>query len=155
VDVYKDDLVFFSKKESNTFIIIGETILGIPKSELGTDYIYAGDRYCITLDKHLHRSIHLLLYLVNSFLMCLIIGRNFGGLSKMSIEKRKKYLNRWKNNKIPLFRTSFVTLKALSGWSIYSLEKTWEEIKYPGSPIGREDKIPTLLYGKHPWRRPQ
>ena len=51
-------------------------------------------------------------------------------------------------------RTGYNTLKSISGWSFYSLEKKIiQEIpSYPGRTIGREQETPTLLEGKEPWK---
>ena len=47
-----------------------------------------------------------------------------------------------------------MTLKAICGWSYYSIEENFKkEIPdFPGKTIGREKETPTLLHGKENWK---
>jgi hypothetical protein len=145
------NLSYLSKNEVSTVLHIGEALLGVPQDELGIEFIQAYDEAVVSLDNFLHRDIHILLYLFNSRIMSILIGRSFKKYNSMTLEKREQYTNRWMKSKFPLFRTVYRTLQSLCGWSYYSLEKCHEEMDYPGHTIGREHETPTFLYGKEPW----
>lgn len=130
---------------------ISETILGIPKNELGEEFLQEFDRFIGTLEGYLIKNIKILLFTLNCRFSATIFVLRFKKFTDLPIEKREQYLAKWSLSRIALLRTAYVTLKALSGWSFYALEKSWPEFNYPGHTIGREHETPTLLYGKQPW----
>lgn len=146
------ELNFFKPKEIDLFYKIGETILGIPQSELNEVFLKEADRFINTLDTFLLDQLHVLFILVNSRFISLVTILRFKKFQNLSIEKRERFLQNWSKSKIPILRTGVVTLKALCGWSYYSLEKCWEEIEFKGPTIGKENITPTLLFGKTTWK---
>ncbi|MHA2090221.1 MAG: hypothetical protein ACW98K_05125 [Candidatus Kariarchaeaceae archaeon] len=146
-----DDLNFLSDKNAELITLIGETILGVPRSELGSEYVNSVDSTVWALDDYLRKDIKTLLWLFNSRVTSIIIGRSFRKFSSMQMEDREKYILKWMKSRIPILRTAYTTLRSLCGWSYYSLQKSHPEMNYPGHTIGREHQTPTLLYGKEPW----
>lgn len=147
----KKQLDFFKSKEIDLFYKIGETILGIPKSDLTDAFIKEADRFINTLDSFLFNELHKLLFLVNSRFISFLTIFRFKKFQDLSPEKRENFFLNWSNSKIPILRTGFTTLKAICGWSFYSLEKCWDEIGFLGPTIGKENVTPTLLFGKSTW----
>ncbi len=143
-------LNFLKKKEIPKVLVIGETLLGVPIVELGEDYVYELDRIVTTLDDFLHRDIHTLIWLFSSRLAALLVGKSFKPFKNMNPTKRENYMKKWIKSRIPIFRTAYVTLRALTSWSYYTSEKGEAEVDFLGSTIGREHELPTLLYGKEP-----
>ncbi|MFV2014252.1 MAG: hypothetical protein ACC656_02400 [Candidatus Heimdallarchaeota archaeon] len=143
-------LTFLKKREVNKVLTIGETLLGVPKEELGEDFVYELDRIITLLEDFLHKDIHTLIWLINSRFAALIVGKSFKPLKNMNPTKREKYMEKWMKSRIPIFRTSYVTLRAFASWAYYTSERGESEINFPGLTIGREHELPTLLYGKEP-----
>ena len=150
VDLKSAKLEFFNKKSAKKAMIIGEAILGVPQSQLGIEFIEEMDRYILTLDSFLHKDIKTLFWLFCSRFSGLVFGRSLRPFTKMSEAKKSEFLKRWMYSRIPILRTGFSTLRALASWGYYSLDKSFEEIKFQGSTIGKENILPTLLQGKEP-----
>lgn len=145
------DLKFLKKKESDLLVSLGHMMLGMDEEELGSEYIREADAFITNLDDFLQADIRQLFTLFNSRVLSLILIRRITKFVDMDLEIQKKYFSKWVKSRIPLFRTAASTLRALCGWSYYSLEKSWDEINYPGRTIDREDITPTLLFGKEKW----
>ncbi len=141
IDLEKLNLAFLKEKEVRTVLNIGEIFLGVPKNELGWEFIQAFDDTAIGLDKFLHKDLHTLLWLFNSHLMSLFLKLSFHRFDSMSKTNKELYVRKWMTSPIPILRTGFRTFQALSGWSYYSLEKSYPEMKYPGHTIGREHEL--------------
>ncbi len=139
-------LSFLSTREVKVVMCAGEALLGVPRKELGGDFVAAFDRVAADLEDFLRSDLHKLLLLLN----VVTLGR----FTRMEASRRERLLAGWGHSRIPLLRTSFVTLRALCGWSWYSLRKSWPELEFPGETIGRENELPTLLFGKSPWTPP-
>lgn len=150
-DIDYTKLTFLKIKEVNKVLAIGETLLGVPPKELGEDYIYELDRIIFTLEDYIQKDIHTLIWLFNSRLAAIVFGYSFQPFIKMSSEKREKYMVKWMKSRIPLLRTMYVTLRALVSWAYYTSEQAETEVDFPGSTIGREHELPTLLFGKEPY----
>ena len=146
-----DSLKFLKPKNIPLILSLGEIILGIPEDELGEEYVREVDRIILTFEDFLQFEVKKLLYLFNSTLTSLLISFSLKKYTKMSMENRERYIKKWMFSKIGLLRTGFVTLKGICAWSYYSLNKSWEEMSYPGETIGREHLTPTLLFGKEPY----
>lgn len=150
IEIDYSKLNFMKRKEIPKVLVIGETLLGVSKEELGEDYIYELDRIVTTLDDFLHKDIHTLIWLFNSRFAALFVGRSLKPFRSMNPTKRVKYMKKWMMSRIPIFRTIYVTLRALTSWAYYTSERGETEIGFPGSTIGREHELPTLLFGKEP-----
>lgn len=149
-DIDYSQLTFLKKKEIPKVLVIGETLLGVPEEELGEDYVYEFDRIVSTLDDYLHKDIHTLIWLFNSRFAALFVGLSFKPFKTMKPAKREKYMIKWMKSRIPVFRTIYVTLRALTSWSYYTSEQGETEVNFPGPTIGREHELPTLQFGKEP-----
>ncbi len=145
------DLNFLSDKNAELITLIGETILGVPRSELEPEFVNALDSVVWGLDDYLQKDVKTLFWLFNSRVTSIFIGRSFRKFSSMQLEDREKYILKWMKSRIPILRTAYTSLRSLCGWSYYSLQKSHTEMNYPGHTIGREHQTPTLLYGKEPW----
>ena len=141
---------FLKKKEVTKFLLIGDTLLGVPEEELGEDYVYELDTIITSLYDFLYKDIHTLIWLVNSRLAGLMIGRSFKPFKKMSSAKRESYMEKYMKSRIPIFRTMYSTLRALTSWAYYTSVQGEEDVNFPGPTIGREHELPTLVYGKEP-----
>ncbi len=130
----------------------GEQILGISREELDEKYLQEIDAYLQGLPKWLKTQIHLLLRVFNSRLLSLILSFKFKPFTKMNADEKGRYLKKWAFSKIPLMRSGMTGLKSLCAWGYYCQEEHWKDFEFPGPPLGQEDKVPTLLYGKHPWK---
>ena len=139
-------LSFLSPSETQVVMCAGEALLGIPRRELGDDFIAEFDRIAAGLESFLRADLHHLLLLLNV--------ASLGRFTRMEVSRRERLLAGWGHSRIPLLRTSFVTLRSLSAWSWYSLRKSWPELDFPGETIDKEHKLPTLLFGKSPWTPP-
>ncbi len=142
---------FLKQKEIPIIYASGETILGVPRAELGTEFVNEFEHVINSFESYLQKDVHTLFILLNSRILALFFVGTLTPFSRMPQYKRDKYLKKMMLSKIPLFRTAYSTIKALCGWSYYSLKKTWEELDFPGETIGREHLTPTLLKGKKPW----
>jgi hypothetical protein len=149
-DINYSQLSFLKKNEVKKVLVMGETMLGVPEVELGEDYVYELDRTISDLDDFLHKDLHTLIWLFNSRLAALMVGRSLKPFINMNPTKREEYMKKYMKSRIPLLRTIFVTIKALTSWPYYTSEKAEAEIDFLGPTIGREHKLPTLLYGKEP-----
>jgi len=130
---------------------LGELILGIDQEELGEEFIFEADAFISNLDDFLIDDLTRLLKLFNSRFVAMLRVMKFTKFVDMDRELKKEYYQSWTNSKIGLLRTGSSTLRALCGWSYYSLEKSWDDLEIPGKTLGREDKTPTLLEGREPW----
>lgn len=142
---------FFKKNEVDTALHAGKIILGIPADELGDEYLEEMDRLLSTFEPFLQKDVHTLLKLLNLRFLNLLFNRTIQPFSRSNDIVQRIYIRKFMLSKISLLRTSFVTMKAVCGWSYYSLNKCWPEMEFPGETIGREHLTPTLLFGKEPW----
>lgn len=141
--------LFLKPKEVEVFYCLGETILGVPRDELGDEFINEADAFIDNLDEFLQKDIRILLILFNSRITSLIFIGKLKKFTSLSQNDREKFYKKWLLSKIPLLRTGGGALKAICGWSYYSNEKSWKEINYPGKTLGREHETPTLI--DKPW----
>ncbi|MCG3219129.1 MAG: hypothetical protein KAR35_09000, partial [Candidatus Heimdallarchaeota archaeon] len=155
VDVSELSFQFLKKKEANVILDLGETILGVPKEELGKEFVIEADGFLDTIDDFQKKDFHILLWLVNSRIAALFFGKSLKRFAKMDDDAKEVFLKKWMLSRLPLLRIGYVAFRALCGWSYYSLEKSWPEMDYPGETIGREHETPTLLFGKKPWQPPK
>lgn len=132
------------QSEVETLFAIGEVIIGASREELGDDFISEIDGFVGNLDDYLIADIHKLLFLFNSRLLSLITFSGMTKFTKKSLEAKEKYYQKFVSSKIPLFRTLATTVRAICGWSYYSNENVWDELKIPGKTLGREEETPTL-----------
>jgi len=146
------DLDFLERADIEVVLHLGQMILGIDTEELGPEFIVEADAFIANLEEFLQDDLKQLLGLFNSRLIAFLLMGTFKHFVDMTPEQQATFYNKWVYSRLGLFRTGASTLKALCGWSYYSLEKSWEAINYPGKTIGREDKTPTLLQGKQPWQ---
>jgi hypothetical protein len=146
-------LSFLSKKEAEVLVTVSEIILGVPKDSLGEDFILEADRYLSGMPGFLAKDLHLLFFIFNMRLTGLLLVLRFKKFSKMNYKMKEKYFRKWIHHWIPLLRTGAIGLKSLAGWAYYSQEKNLliEVPDFPGRTIGKEQKTPTLLFGKQPW----
>ncbi len=143
---------FLSKKQATLLEHIGSAIIGVPINKLGDRYLEEIDNFLYTLPKYVQKDFKLLFWSFNFIFLRLYFFR-IRSFTKMKDEQKIKYLKKWGNSHIPLMRSGLVGLKGVVSWGFYSQNKEFlEEIKYPGSTIGKEDKTPTLLFGKEPWK---
>ncbi len=140
-------------RETKVLIHAGEAILGVPREELGEKYLEEIDDYLSGLPPWLKKDIHLLLRFFDSRILSLFLMFKFKPFTKMSRDEKEAYLKKWAFSKISLMRSGMTGLKSLCGWGYYCQEEHWKDLDFPGPPLGQEDKVPTLLYGKHPWKR--
>jgi hypothetical protein len=149
-DIDYSQLTFLKKKEVPKILIMGETLLGVPVEELGEDYVYEFDRTITNLDNFLHKDIRTLIWIFNSRIAALFVGMSIKPFKNMNPTKRENYMKKYMKSRIPIFRTIYVTLKALTSWPYYTSERGEAEVDFFGPTIGRENELPTLLFGKEP-----
>ncbi|MCE7733295.1 MAG: hypothetical protein GPJ54_00360 [Candidatus Heimdallarchaeota archaeon] len=149
-DIDYSQLTFLKKKEISKILVIGETLLGVPEEVLGEDYVYELDRIITSLDDFLYKDVHTLIWLVNSRFAGFTIGRSLKPFKKMTSAKRESYIEKFMKSRIPIFRTMYGTLRALTSWAYYTSVQGEEDVKFPGPTIGHEHELPTLAYGKEP-----
>lgn len=147
------ELKTLQKSDFELLWSLGELILGIDKDELGEEFIHEADAFISNLDDFLIDDLKRLLKLFNSRFISFLRILKFTRFVDMTKALQEKYYQSWTGSRIPLLRTGSSTLRALCGWSYYSLEKSWDDLEIPGKTIGREDKTPTLLEGKQPWEK--
>ncbi|MHA1989380.1 MAG: hypothetical protein ACW981_01790 [Candidatus Hodarchaeales archaeon] len=147
------NLSILSKKSSKTILHVGEVVLGIPKEELGQDFILEIDHYLSGLPKFFFRDIKILFFLFNSRLMSVVMMRKLKKFTNMKRADKEKFLDKWANSRLSVIRMGFLSLKSMCGWAFYSQEdKVKTQIPdYPGRTLNREHETPTLLFGKEPW----
>lgn len=147
------NLSFLSNKNAITILHVGEVVLGIPKEELGNDFILEVDNYLTGLPKFFFRDLKILFFLFNSRLMSIIMMRKLKKFTKMKKADKERFLEKWAFSRLSLIRMGYLTLKSISGWGFYCQEdKVKRHIPdFPGRTLNREQKTPTLLFGKEPW----
>ena len=150
LEIDNSKLTFLKQKEISKVLVMGETMLGVPQDELGEDYIFELDRTISNLDDFLHKDLHTLIWIFNSRFAALLVGKSLKPFKNMNPIKREEYMKKYMKSRIPLFRTIYVTIKALASWAYYTSERGEAEIGFFGPTIGRENELPTLLYGKEP-----
>ena len=144
---------FLSKKQSNLLVHAGSVILGVSPESLGDAYLNEIDDYVFTLPKWLQKEFKLLFWSFNSLFMGIFFIKRLKSFTSMSPKQQEKYVSKWAHSRIPLMRSGIIGLKGVCGWGYFSQNEAFlNEIQYPGSTIGREDKTPTLLFGKEPWK---
>ncbi|MCY3412440.1 MAG: hypothetical protein INQ03_12455 [Candidatus Heimdallarchaeota archaeon] len=146
------DFLILSPKEREFLLALGEAILGVPKDELGDQFLHEADAFIHNLEGFLINDIQLLIKIYNARLTSFFLTCSFTPFMKKSLESRQKYCSKWIYSKIPLLRTGGTAFKAVCGWSYYGSEQSWKELNYPGKTLGREHETPTLLFGKEPWK---
>ena len=147
------ELKFLSKKQAQLIEHIGSTIIGVPIDKLGENYLKEIDEFLFTLPKWVQKDFKLLFWSFNSPFLRFYFMFSFRSFTKMNNKQKLKYIKKWGNSRIPLMRSGAMGLKGVVSWGFYSQNEAFlEEIKYPGSTIGRENETPTLLYGKEPWK---
>ena len=153
VDSIPSNLSFLSKKNAKTILNVGEVILGIPKDDLGDDFILEVDQYLSGLPKFFFRDIKILLFLFNSRITSIMMMRKFKKFISFKYQEKEKFLEKWAKSRVFLLRMGYLTLKSVCGWGFYCNEsKVKREIPdYPGRTINREQETPTLLFGKEAW----
>lgn len=142
---------FIRAKDTELLYSLGQMILGYTKEELGNEFLEEADKFICNLDDFLIGDLRLLLNLFNSRLVSFLLTGSFKKFEDKDIHAQEQYYRKWSQSKLGLLRTGASTLRALCGWSFYSLEKSWNELDIPGKTIGREDITPTLLEGKMTW----
>ena len=75
-EVSELSFLFLKKKEAKVILDLGETILGVPKEELGNEFVSEADSFLETIDDFQKKDFHILLWLVNSRLTSLLYGQN-------------------------------------------------------------------------------
>ena len=83
-------------------------------------------------------------------LSLLYVGR-LRKFESLNSDKRETFMLKMAQSRIPLLRTSFLTLRGLVSWAFYNTVDLQAEMDYPGDTIGREHLTPTLLFGKSAW----
>ena len=144
-------LDIMTKKEAEIVLSLGEVLLGYEQDELGSEFIAEADAFLGGLEPFLQSDLKLLLRIINMRSINFLFTGKFKKFTSQSSKSRKKLFEKFVYSRISLLRTGGSALRALCGWSLYSIEKTWAELDYPGITIGREDETPTLLYGKEKW----
>ncbi len=143
-----------SEKESEVLIHAGEVILGVSREKLEERYIEEIDSYLVGLPPWIKSQIHLLLRMFNLRLTSFFLMLKFEPFTKMNLQEKQRFIEKWAYSRIPLLRSGMTGLKSLCAWGYYSQEEHWKDFDFPGPPLGQEDKVPTLLYGKQPWKPP-
>ncbi|MHA2502363.1 MAG: hypothetical protein ACXAE3_05825 [Candidatus Kariarchaeaceae archaeon] len=141
-----------SDKDTGIILALGEMILGYTPEELGDEFVKESDQFLGGLDEFLQSDLKRLLKIINSPVTNFLFTGSFRSFVKQPVESRRKLYNKFVYSKISLLRTGSAALRALCGWSLYSLDMSWKELNHPGITIGREDETPTLLFGKEKWR---
>lgn len=148
-----DKLKFLSKKQAELIKHVGSTIIGTPIDALGDDYIKEIDSFLDYLPPWVQKDFKLLFFSFNFIFVRFFFTFRFTSFTKMNKQQKINYIKKWQHSKIPLMRSGATGLKGVVGWGYYSQNKDFlESIQYPGKTIGREDKTPTLLFGKEPWK---
>lgn len=142
---------FFNKKEGEVLASCAQAILGVPRDDLNEDFLDIVNEYVFGLPSYFHGLIHILLRVFNFPLIVFFFLFKLKSFTRLSTEDQKRYVEKWLLSRIPLFRTGYMTIKALVSWGYYTSDKGLNELDFPGVPLGREHELPTLLYGKEPW----
>lgn len=144
---------FLSTKQANLLEHVGSAILGVPIDKLGDRYLEEIDYFLDSLPDYVQKDFKLLFWSFNFIFLRLYFTFKITSFTKMNDAQKIKYLKKWGRSHIPLMRSGVVGLKGVVSWGYFSQNQEFlDEIKYPGSTIGKEDKTPTLLFGKEPWK---
>lgn len=148
-------LKFLKQKDVEPLLWAGSIILGVPKEDLGSQFITNIDILLFDISNsatHLVNDLRLQFYSLNSRLLSLVLVRRVSKFINMNDKTKQRYLEAWMNSPLSILRKGFVSFRGLCGWGYYGQENVQKhDMQFSGMPLGREHETPTLLSGKKPW----
>ena len=147
-------LFFRNTKQAETLLYAGSIILGVSIADLGVEYVTELDDFVSSLPDYLQDEIQKLFRFFNSKIFSFLLIRTLKSFNGMNRDQQEKYIKKWMNSRLNLLRSGYVTLRSLAGWGYYTQGSTVKnEMNFQGKPLRKENKVPTLLYGKEPYKR--